>query len=323
MKKVASVLSTLIVVLMLAACGGPAGGNGGDETVSLNEDYADAVPIPSQLALGSLKLEETDLAIDETQAAELVPLWQAYQSLSTSDKAAEAEINAVLKQIQGAMTAEQIEAVAAMALTSEDMDAYMQEMAGQFGGRGLFVSRGEGDDSGEGEPPGGFGGGGFPGGGFPGGGFPGGGIPGGGIPGEGFAGGADAEARATRIAEMDGDAEDIMSAFMDQALTNTLVRALQLKIGELDEADLRPGRMGELLWSVVSETTGIPVETLQEGTAAGGTLAEVITAQGGDLETVKTALRQALTDAGLGGEDVDQQIESLLNSARRQAPAGE
>jgi len=195
-------------------------------------------------------------------------------------------------------------------------------MAGQFGGRGLFVSRGEGGDSGEGEPRGGFGGG-FPGGGFPGGGFPGGDIPGGGIPGEGFAGGAGAEATATQIAEMGGDAEDTMSAFMDQALINALVRALQLKTGELDEADLQPGRMMPMLWSVASETTGIPMETLQEGTAGGATLAEVITAQGGDLEAVKTALKEALTEAGFGGDDVDQQIENLLNSAPRQAPSGE
>jgi hypothetical protein len=323
MTKLTRVVGSLIVVLLLAGCGSAAGDSGSGEAIGLNEDYADALPIPSQLALGSLKLEETDLAIDETQAAGLVPLWQAYQSLSTSDKAAEAEINAVLKQIQGAMTAEQIEAIVAMALTSEDVDTYMQEMAGQFGGRGLFVSRGEGDDSGEGEPRGGFGGGGFPGGGIPGGGSPGGGILGGGIPGEGFASGADAEARATRIAEMGGDTEDMMSAFMDQALINTLVRALQLKTGELDEADLQPDRMMQMLWSVVSETTGIPAETLQEGTTAGATLAEVITAQGGDLEAVKTALRQAFTDAGLGGDDVDQRIESLLNNAPRQAPAGE
>jgi hypothetical protein len=315
MKRAEVVLSSLIVVLLLAACASPAGGGTAGETVGLNEDYADALPIPSQLALGSLKLEETDLAIDEVQAAELVPLWQAYQSLNSSDKAAEAEVGAVLKQIQGAMTPEQIVAIAAMALTAEDLNTSIQDLAGQFGGRGLFVSRGEGDESGEG----GFGGG------FPGGGFPGGGFPGGDIPGEGFArgAGADAEASATRIAEMGGDAEDVMNAFMDQALINTLVRALQLKTGELDEADLQPGRMMEMLWSVTSEATGIPVGTLQEGTAAGATLAEVITSQGGDLEAVRAALREAFTEAGLGGDDVDQRIENLLNNAPRQAPAGE
>lgn len=315
MKKAEMILSSLILVLLLAACGSPAGGSGSGETVGLNEDYADALAIPSQLALGSLKLEETDLAIDETQAAGLVPLWQAYQSLSTSDKAAEAEVNAVLKQIQGAMTTGQIEAIVAMVLTSEDVNTYMQDMAGQFGGRGLFVSRGEGDQTDEGGPRGGF----------PGGGFVGGGFPGGGIPGEGFPGGAgaDPEARATRIAEMGGDAEDVMNAFMDQALVGALIRTLQVKTGELDETDLQPGRVNQMLWSVVSETTGIPVETLQEETAAGATLAEVITAQGGDLEAVREALREAFTDAGLGGEEVDQRIENLLNSMSRQAPAGE
>jgi hypothetical protein len=115
----------------------------------------------------------------------------------------------------------------------------------------------------------------------------------------------------------------VMNAFMDQALINTLVRALQLKTGELDEADLQPGRMMEMLWSVTSEATGIPVGTLQEGTAAGATLAEVITSQGGDLEAVRAALREAFTEAGLGGDDVDQRIENLLNNAPRQAPAGE
>ena len=53
--------------------------SGGGE--SLNEDYADAASIQTQLILGTLSLADTALALDETQANALLPLWQAMQAL--------------------------------------------------------------------------------------------------------------------------------------------------------------------------------------------------------------------------------------------------
>jgi len=176
MKK--TIFLTLILTLLLAACGGTA------ETASSTDSSASSaetaqgengesfdigsreLPISSALAIGTLKLEDTDQAIASDQAADLLPLWQVLNSLTTSDTAAPAEINAVLEQIQETMTSEQMAAIEAMELTGEDIFATMQEL-------GIEVGGGEGRPEGSGTGQG-------PGGGFPGGGPPGGGPGGGG-----------------------------------------------------------------------------------------------------------------------------------------------
>ncbi len=315
MKKTAIVLSSFALVLLLAACGANAEEGGAAELSGLNENYADALPVSTQLALGSLQLEDTDLVIDEAQAADLVPLWQAFQTLSQSDKTADAEVTAVLAQIQETMTGEQIEVIATMALTAEDATAWMQEAGGGFG-RGAMMGDYAADGSGSGGAA--HGGGGPPGGGF--GGFSGGGMPGSGMPGMGGGfGEMGSDARATRVAGMmGGDAEDMMAAFANQALTNTLIRSLQVKTGELDADALQAGWSIQTLWNIVSESTGIPLETLQEEAADGATLAEVIRANDGDLEAARAALAEAFSDMpAMEGLDVEQRISDLLNSSLR------
>ena len=273
-----------------------------NEVTELNTDYPDALPVATQLSLGSLQLEESEWAIDEEQAAQLLPLWQAYQTLSTSDKAAEAEVTALVNQIQDSMTAEQIEAIAGMALTAENVTEIMQELAGQFGRGAIMGGEGEDAQSGGGRPGGGMG---------QMGGFPGGGMPGG-MPGMGGLGQAGADARATRIAEMGGDADDIASLFMNQAAVNSLIRMLQAKTGEID---LTAGRMNLMIWEIISDTVGVSLETLQEEAAEGDTLAEIIAAHGGDLEAVAAALKEAYIDAGREEADLDQRIDDLLNNS--------
>jgi len=303
MKKVTIVLSSLILVLLLAACGGNGEEGGLAEMIGLNEDYADALPVATQLALGCLQLEETDLALDEEQAAGLIPLWQAYQTLSTSDKTAEAEVTAVLNQIQDTMTDEQVTEIAAMALTAEDAAAWMQEAGAAFG-RGAMMGGGQ-DKSG-----GGFG----PGGGLPG---MGAGRPGGGIVQEG-----ETDVRATRMAEMGGDAEDMLATFTNRAMTGLLIRTLQIKTGQVDEVDLQAGRMNRMVWDVVSECTGIPADTLQSETAEGATLAEVITAHDGDLALVEAALQEAFTSnlPDVTEQEVEQRVSDWLNSSLSSDP---
>lgn len=311
MRKTAIVLSSFILFLLLAACGANTEEGGAAE---LNENYTEALPVSTQLALGSLQLEDTDLAIDETQAADLVPLWQAFQTLSESDKTADVEVTAVLAQIQETMTAEQIEAVVTMALTAEDATAWMQEAGGGFG-RGAMTGdyAVNGSGSGEAAPGGGR----PPGGGF--GEFGGGGFPGSGMPGMGGGlGEMDTDARATRIAGMGGEAGDMMAAFASRALVNTLIRSLQVRTGELDAAAVQAGWSNQTLWNIVSESTGIPFETLQEETANGATLAEVIRANDGDLEAARAALAEAFSDMpAMEGLDVEQRISDLLNSSLR------
>jgi len=80
-----------------------------------------------QLALGTLNLEKTDLAVATDQAAELLPLWQVFKSLSASDSSAPEEIEAIQEQIQETMTPEQLAAIEDMELTYASAKPYFTE----------------------------------------------------------------------------------------------------------------------------------------------------------------------------------------------------
>jgi hypothetical protein len=141
MKKVKFLGVLVSLTLILVACGS-ANSAANTATTALNEDYPDALPIQTQLTLGILKLEETDLAVDTEQAAELLTLWQAIRSLSSSDITAEGEIEAIVNQILDTMSSEQLETIAAMEITQEGIFELTQE---------LGIARG-GDWTGEGDP---------------------------------------------------------------------------------------------------------------------------------------------------------------------------
>ncbi len=302
MKK--TLLTLLILILALTACGGSdkddaAAGPAVDGKARLSADYSDALPVQSQLALGSMKLAGSDQAIDATLASEILPLWQAYQSLGNSDTAAEAELNALLNQIQDAMQPAQVQAIAAMKLTTEDVTSFMEERG--TAGTGF---RGLGANSGE-APAGGFGGG-------RGGGIPGQRPPGGG----GFGGGEiDPAVRETRIAEMDG--QDPLVAFADRILVNTLVTDLQLQTGEITEEDLQQAGPGRF-WEAVSEASGVDLETLQTQNAAGVSVADAVTAAGGDLEAARAALTELFSGFGnMDAEQIQQRVDSFLNDTQQ------
>jgi hypothetical protein len=93
--------------------------------------------------LGTLKLEETDLAVTPAQAADLLPLWQGARSLTRSGTGATEEADAILDQIQEAMTSEQLEAIAGMRLTRADNQSMSQAM-------GLATATGDGAGGGQG-----------------------------------------------------------------------------------------------------------------------------------------------------------------------------
>jgi hypothetical protein len=100
------------------------------ESEVLDTSYEDSLGVSNQLSLGTLLLEETDDAVTPDQAKALLPLWQALQGGVT----AQAEVEAVLKQIEGTMTNDQLAAIARMQLTREDMGTWMQEQGVGFGG---------------------------------------------------------------------------------------------------------------------------------------------------------------------------------------------
>jgi len=124
----------MTLVLVLTACGGTESTTNANDFSEGNEVVLN---IQLQLMIGIFKLEETDLAVNKQQAAELIPLWQVLSSLIESDSAAPEEIDALVSQIQETMTPEQIDKIIAMQLTREDMGAVMQEynlMAGMRDG---------------------------------------------------------------------------------------------------------------------------------------------------------------------------------------------
>lgn len=107
-----------------------ANGDGGAYTsVALGATYEGALPAGSQLVLGTFELGGAANAVTPAQAETLLPLWQVIQGGSLQN---DAETNAVLKQIEGAMTAEQLAAIAAMQLTMADLGVWMQEQGEDF-----------------------------------------------------------------------------------------------------------------------------------------------------------------------------------------------
>jgi hypothetical protein len=162
------ILATLTIITFgLTACG---------NSTTQRDPANETLPIQIQILIGTFKLENTPQALTSKQAADLLPLWQVYKDLSSSDNTAQPEIDALVEQIQGVMTPGQMQAIQAMNLSRRDMFSLMQDQGLVTGNsQNSNGSNGGGSNSQQG-------GGGFPGGG---GGLP----PGGGFPGSGGQGG--------------------------------------------------------------------------------------------------------------------------------------
>ena len=158
MNKKISVYILTLLALTLSACSGAASTQ--TTSAAQSDPTTGTLPVATQLLLGTFKLEGTDQAVTAEQAKELLPLWQVYSDLLTSDTAAQAEIDALVTQIQETMTAKQIQAIEDMNLTGSDMFALMQEQgvnlgAGPSASGGLSSSTAgmPGGDPGAGGPP--------------------------------------------------------------------------------------------------------------------------------------------------------------------------
>nr|NIM52723.1 hypothetical protein [Gemmatimonadales bacterium] len=99
-KKIILFGGLLALMLAVTACGSDdsSGAEASNPTsaestgVALNENYADALPVSSQLAIGTLMLEDTENAVTVEQAGELLPNYQMLQALQSSGTAAQAEL---------------------------------------------------------------------------------------------------------------------------------------------------------------------------------------------------------------------------------------
>lgn len=189
-KKILQPTLAVLFILALAACSGSSVAQSSAQTTSSSPNSS----IQSNLAVGTLKLEGTGLAVTAEQARELLPLWKAVKVLGSSDTISQEEIQALYDQIQETMSAGQIQAISQMSLTQEDMATLMSDlgidMRAGASSSGMTeeqrAARIAAAQSGSG--------GGFPGG-MPGGGPPGGVMPGaGGNPPAEFAGAGNAQA---------------------------------------------------------------------------------------------------------------------------------
>lgn len=114
-KFIAIIIGLVGIALLVAACSTAAQAN----NTPLAED--------AKLMVGTMKLDGTANAVTSTQASSLLPLWQAYQTLATSSTAAQAEKDALIKQIKTALTADQIKAIDAMNLKQSDIQSLFQQ----------------------------------------------------------------------------------------------------------------------------------------------------------------------------------------------------
>ncbi|MCL4560139.1 MAG: hypothetical protein M1281_05950 [Chloroflexi bacterium] len=144
-KKAVLTGTVLAVMMILAACGGaqPAQANPGANPVSQTTPAPGNGPVESKLAAGTLKLEGTNLAVTPQQAKTLLPLWEKVKSLEASSNPSSADLQTTYQQIEAAMTAEQIQAIAGMSLTAADIQSLMTSLgmqskvtpgSGQFAG---------------------------------------------------------------------------------------------------------------------------------------------------------------------------------------------
>jgi hypothetical protein len=141
MKKNILFVTLLVLMLALSACssaGETTSGTGSEATAASNTAATPAagetaLSDTAKLMIGTMLLEGTDQAVGAEQAATLLTLWKAYRSLNDSETSAAAELDALVKQIKGEMTPEQLAAIEAMQLTNANMMEKMQQAGIQVG----------------------------------------------------------------------------------------------------------------------------------------------------------------------------------------------
>jgi hypothetical protein len=133
--------------LLLASCSGTAATPPtGDIYVSPNlpVDYEGALPVRNQLALGTIELNQTNTTISAEQAQTLIPLWQALRSTQQAGGTAQAEVSALLTQIEAAMKPEQLKSIADMKLTFTNMQEWATANGITMGSGGGTPGQGSG-----------------------------------------------------------------------------------------------------------------------------------------------------------------------------------
>jgi hypothetical protein len=298
----------LVTVVGSAACGVGGGGSanageGGETVVAagestagavamLTDDYTDALPVSTQLAVGTLMLGGTASAVTAQQAGALLPNWQMLEALQSSGTAAAAELDAVLSQIQGGMKDEQLAAIKEMGLTWDNITELAQEQGMRM------VAAGRARGAGTGQPPAGvdIGAGNRPRGGF-------------GV----LAGGEDLspEEQQTAIAER-------MNAFMTGMVVSMLEARAAGESWEIAAPNQEMVLQSELI-ATIAEATGLDQQDIRTQTREGQTLRVIAVGNGADLNAVVAQVvatdtervNQAVSDGSLEQADADQWFAGL------------
>ncbi len=118
----------MISVLLLSACGSANPSRSFSTQQSGTNQQGQELALSEKLAIGTLKLEGTPNAVTAKQASDLLPLWQVYSSLITSDTAAQQEKDALAQQIQETMSPTQVQAIDGLNLTQRDVFTSMQQL---------------------------------------------------------------------------------------------------------------------------------------------------------------------------------------------------
>lgn len=167
-KNTLKLLTGVGLILLLAACGKSTqeAATQQEATPGMLSFDASTMTEDEKLAIGTLKLEGTGLAVDKEEAQTLLPLWKAVRALKTDETVSEQEMNALYQQIKKTMSAEQVREIDEMTFTSEDINELMANLGVGFGSSSEATSNqrpssnsqmpsGGGFPSGGGVPPGG------------------------------------------------------------------------------------------------------------------------------------------------------------------------
>ncbi len=100
---------------------------------TLNTDYTDAVSVAEQLLAGTFLLVDTNLSPTGEQTAQLIQLWTSLKD-AVQNSTAQEQTDALVQQIESAMTAEQVKAIADFKVTRESMMAVLQDKGVTMGG---------------------------------------------------------------------------------------------------------------------------------------------------------------------------------------------
>lgn len=125
--------------LLLAACRSNQSAPPPSGVIAAGRDSSN-LTVSEKLAIGTLNLEDTGQSVDAAQAAALLPLWKAAQSLSSSETISSKEMDALYTQIQDTMMADQIKSINAMEFTSDDLDQLMSDFGVGAGSAGPSAS---------------------------------------------------------------------------------------------------------------------------------------------------------------------------------------